>query len=297
MYCRSERGGGQRHCTQGTSHAWAATHLNRLPVLTEDVDPNDGTLPLGVCTLNNIIIQVFLPSKLVETLEDELEQSLQVLGTRTRHEHIRVTVQHGQGDRQSQCGGLSSSTGGGEGDGLRKGFGSDGVGEGEDRLGLIECPSFSNNLSNTLGILETLLERTKFRLSFCFTSFTLTGRTTDSDSSIGVERDDVLAGRDGENIQFVIDDETGWVGTEGKEETFVETSDGGGVGGVGAVARVDVLRACVRESAADRKRCREHRNAPWSSSKDHEDSSSLATSKRRFLLPRPFRSSWQASWE
>lgn len=96
----------------------SGTHLDSLTMLTEDVDPDDGSLPLRVRTLNNIVVEVLLPSHLVESLEDEFEQRLQVLRAGTRHKDIAVRVKDGEGDGQSKSGGLSSSPCGGEGDGL-----------------------------------------------------------------------------------------------------------------------------------------------------------------------------------
>lgn len=127
-------------------------------MLTEDVDPHDSSLPLGVGALDDIVIEVLLPSKLVESLEDELEQRFEVLGAGTGDEDVGVRMEHGEGDRQSKSGRLSSSTRGGEGDGLRETLGRDGVREGEDRLGLVERARLRDDLSDALGVLETLLE-------------------------------------------------------------------------------------------------------------------------------------------
>lgn len=128
-------------------------------MLTEDVDPHDGSLPLGVGTLDNVVIEVLLPSKLVEPLEDEFEERLEVLGAGTGDKDVGVRVEDRKGDGESQGGRLSSSTRSGEGDGLRETLGRDGVRKGEDRLGLVERARLGDDLSDALGVLETLLER------------------------------------------------------------------------------------------------------------------------------------------
>jgi hypothetical protein len=226
---------------KGRKKEQVLTHLNRLPVLPEDVYPNHCTLPLRIRRLHNIVIQVLLPPELVEALEDELEQGLQVLGRRGSDEDVAVRVEDGEGDGETECGGLSSSTRGSEGDSLGERLGGDRVGEGEDRLGLVERPRLGNNISNSLGIGHTLLQRVQFRLAFLFPSLALAGGTGESDTHVRVERDNVFAGGDGEDVELVVDDEAGGVVAEGEEETLVEAGDGGGVGGGGAVAGVDVL--------------------------------------------------------
>lgn len=229
------------------------THLNGLAMLTEDVDPHHRTLPLGVGALHNVVVEVLLPSHLVDALEDKLEERLQVLGARTGDEDVRVAVENSEGDRQSEGGRLSTSTTGGEGDGLRKTLGGDGVGESENGLGLVERARLGDNLPDSLGVLQSLLERPQLGLAFCLAPLSLSGRAAYSDSSIGVERDDILARRDGQDVELIVDDEARRVVTEGQEETLVETSDGGGGGGGGTVARVNVLRkggsACGRRKA------------------------------------------------
>jgi hypothetical protein len=237
--------------------------LNRLPVLPEDVDANDGALPLRVGRLDDIVVEVLLPSKLVETLENEFEEGLKVLRTGRGDEDVGVGVKDGEGDGETERGGFTTSTGGGEGDGLGEGFGGDGVGEGEDRLRLVKGASLSDNISNTLRVGHALLERVELRLTFLLATLALARRSGESDTHVRVEGNDVLAGGDGENVELVVDDEAGGVVAEGEEETLVETGDGGGIGSGGAVARVDVLRRGEGELRR-RVRGRKERNAPSS---------------------------------
>lgn len=55
---------------------------------------------------------------------------------------------------------------------------------------------------------------------------------------------DVFAGGDGEDVEFVVEDEAGGVGSEGEDEAFVEAGLDGGVV-FGAVAGVDVLTSPI----------------------------------------------------
>jgi hypothetical protein len=67
-------------------------------VLTENIDPHDGLIEIRICTLSDIIIQVFLVTKYVHPFEYEIKQRLQVLRTGTGDKDIRVTVGEGSGD-------------------------------------------------------------------------------------------------------------------------------------------------------------------------------------------------------
>ena len=49
------------------------SYLNRLPVVAEDINPHDSFIEIGICTLNNIIIEVLFVSQCVQTLEHKVE--------------------------------------------------------------------------------------------------------------------------------------------------------------------------------------------------------------------------------
>lgn len=204
------------------------TDLNCLPVLTEDVDSHDGALPLGVRRLDDIVIEMLLPSKLVETLEDELEQGLQILGARTRDKDVGVRVQHGERDRETERGRLASTTRGGERHGLRQRLGRDGVRERQDRLGLVEGPRLGEDIADALGVGHALLQSAQFGLAFLFSPLALAGRARHTNAEIRVDRFNVLAGRDRQDVQLVVDDETRRVVAEREKEALVEAGDGRG---------------------------------------------------------------------
>jgi len=67
-------------------------------MLTEDVDPDYRAFPFRIRTLNDIVIQMFFPTELVETFKDEFEQRLQVLGRRGSDEDVRVRMKDGESD-------------------------------------------------------------------------------------------------------------------------------------------------------------------------------------------------------
>jgi hypothetical protein len=217
------------------------THLNRLPVLTEDVDSHDRALPLRVRRLDDIVIEMFLPSKLVEALEDELEQGLQVLGARTRDKDVGVRVQHGEGDRETERSRLASTTRGGERHSLRQRLGRDGVGKGQDRLGLVERPRLGEDVADALRVGYALLQGAQLSLTFLFSSLALAGRARHADAEIRVDRFDVLAGRDRQDVQLVVDDETGWVVAEREKEPLIKAGDGRGGRHGRAVPGVNIL--------------------------------------------------------
>lgn len=211
-------------------------------MLTEDVDPDDGSLPLGVRTLDDIVVEVLLPSHLVESLKDEFEQRLQVLGTGGGDEDVGVGVEDGEGDGQSERGGLSSSPCCSERDGLGERLGGDGIGEGEDRLGLVERPRLGDDFSHTLRVLQSLLQLPQLCLTLDFLPLALARRSAKSDASTFLERHDVLAGGEREDVEFVVDDEARWVCAEGEKESLVKSCNGCRQRRGSAVPRMNVLR-------------------------------------------------------
>ena len=66
-------------------------------------------------------------------------------------------MKDGESDRETECGGFTTTSSGSEGNGLREGFRSDRVSESEDGFRLIECSGFGDNLSDSFRILEGLL--------------------------------------------------------------------------------------------------------------------------------------------
>ncbi len=66
-----------------------------LSVVLEDVDPDYGIGKGRVGALHQVIIQVLLVLQLIQALENELEQSSQVLWGRSRYKDVAVA--------QAQC--------------------------------------------------------------------------------------------------------------------------------------------------------------------------------------------------
>jgi len=105
-------------------------------VTSEDVDSNDGLVEVRVRALNDVVVEMLLVSESVHSLEDELEEGLQVLRRRRGDEDVRVAVGESGSDGETESGRLSSSSRGGEGDGGRESLLGDSLNEGEDGFGL-----------------------------------------------------------------------------------------------------------------------------------------------------------------
>ena len=74
-------------------------------ILFVNVDSNDGIVKLRIGRLDEIVVRVFLVPHGVESLEDELEESVQVLGTRAGHEDVGVAEANGGGNGKAEsCG-------------------------------------------------------------------------------------------------------------------------------------------------------------------------------------------------
>lgn len=80
-------------------------------MLTKNIDANDGIIKIRISTLDNIIIQVLLVAKCVHPLKYKIKECLQILGTGTRNEDIRVPMCERSGDGQTQRSGFPASTG------------------------------------------------------------------------------------------------------------------------------------------------------------------------------------------
>ena len=66
--------------------------LNRLPVILEDVNTNHGMVEVGVCRLEDVIVGVLSEVKRVQSLEQELEDSGQVLWAGRGDEDVAEAV-------------------------------------------------------------------------------------------------------------------------------------------------------------------------------------------------------------
>ena len=79
-------------------------------MIPEDIHANDGLVEVGVRALRNIVVEVLLIAKRIHSLEDEVEQGLQVLWTGTGNEDIRVPVRKRSSDSEAQSSRLSTPT-------------------------------------------------------------------------------------------------------------------------------------------------------------------------------------------
>lgn len=121
-------------------------------MLFEHVHTHNGFVEVRVRALRDVIVHVLLVSQSVHTFEDEVEQGLQVLGARTRHEDVRVAVCQSGSDGQAQRGRLSSPTRCSERDSGRQCLFGDGIHEREDRLRLLDCLRKFDEVADRLGV-------------------------------------------------------------------------------------------------------------------------------------------------
>jgi hypothetical protein len=178
-------------------------------MLPEDVHPHDGLVEVRVRTLHNVVIQVLLITKNVHALEDEVEQCLQVLRTRTGDENVRVSVCKCGGDGETESSGFASTSGGGEGDCRGKSLLRNRVDEGQYGLGLVDRLGEFNQVSDRLRVGQVRLQLLELVMHLV-----LRGRTLDWL--------DVLAARDGQDIQLVIEYEAVVARPERKDESLIE---------------------------------------------------------------------------
>lgn len=80
-------------------------------MLAEHIHPHDCLVEIGVCTLSDVIVKVFLIPQRIQTLEYKFEKRLQVLWAGTRHEDISVAVPKcGSNCKSKGCGFASSAS-------------------------------------------------------------------------------------------------------------------------------------------------------------------------------------------
>lgn len=199
-------------------------------MIPKHIHPHNCLVKLGVRALRDIVIQVLFIPQCVHAFEHKVEQRLQVLRARARHENIRIPMRERRSDRQTQRRALAPAAGRGQGNRRRQRLLRNRIDEGQDRLRLVDGPGELDEVPGGLGVGELGLELLELRRGLVL-------------GFPGGVRDggDVFAPRDGEDVQLVVEDEAVLAGTEGEDESLVEACDDGVVGG-GAVPGVDVLR-------------------------------------------------------
>ena len=97
-------------------------YLDSLTMISEEVDSDDRftgfllVLP-DILSDSNVVVQMFLVSKRIQSFKHKLEQSFQILRAWTRDEDVGITVSQGSGNCQSKSSTLTTSTGCGKGNG------------------------------------------------------------------------------------------------------------------------------------------------------------------------------------
>ena len=96
--------------------------LDGLSVLPVDVDSDDGLVEIGVGRLDDRVVDVVQVAECVESFEDKLEESLQVLRRGRSDEDVAVAVCNRRCNRHTQSCGLSSSSACSQSDSAREGL-------------------------------------------------------------------------------------------------------------------------------------------------------------------------------
>ena len=171
---------------------------------------------------------MFLISQSVHTLEYEVEESLQVFRTWTRNKNIRITMGECSSNSKTKSGGFSSSSCSSQSNGRRESFLGDSIDKGEDSLSLVESLCKFNELPNGFCVNERFFQIGELRLFFRLPGFILQGF-------------DVLTTRDGQNVEFIIEDKAIIARAQREYEPFVEPCNDL-IMSRSPVSRMDVLR-------------------------------------------------------
>lgn len=79
-------------------------------MITEQVDAHNGFIEVWVRALRDIIVKMLFVAERVETFEDEVEESFQVLGTWAGDEDIRIAMGECSSDSKPKSCRLATTT-------------------------------------------------------------------------------------------------------------------------------------------------------------------------------------------
>ena len=127
-------------------------------MVLEHIHSDDRLVEIGIGALSDVVVQVFFVAEDVHTLENELEEGLQVFRAGTRYENVRVPVGQSGGNSQSKGSRLAPTATSSEGHGRRKGLLGDSVDEGKNRLRLVNGLGEFNDISDGFGVSQVVLE-------------------------------------------------------------------------------------------------------------------------------------------
>ncbi|CRK36922.1 hypothetical protein BN1708_007250 [Verticillium longisporum] len=203
--------------------------LDGLAVLPVDVDANNRLVEVGVRGLNDRVVGVVGVAQGVKTLEDELEERLQVLWRGRRDENVAVSVGHGGSDGHTHGSRLATTSRRRQGDCAAQRLLGNGVDECQEGLGLVDSLGEGNQGADWLGILKRLLHAVQLLLGFAHRLIQVGRR----------QGRNVFAARDGQNVHLVVNDKTRVAAAERQDEALVKAGNDVVVG-LGTVPVVDV---------------------------------------------------------
>ena len=181
-------------------------------MVAENVDANDGLVEFGIGALSNVVVEMFLIFERIQTLEDKLEESLQVLRAWTCYENVRVAMRNSSGDSQTEGSRLATTASCSQSDDRRQGFFGDSVDKGKQSLRLVGRLCKFGQLANRLGVSETVLELGQDLVVLALPFISLGGLY-------------VLATGDRQDVEFVVENETVFARTERQEKALIEPRD------------------------------------------------------------------------
>ena len=109
-------------------------------MVVEDVYSYHSLVELGVCALNQLIVQVLLIVQSIEAFEDKVEEGVKVLRAGRGDEDVGVAEAHGRGDGEAEGRRLAPASGRGQRHRGGQSLLRDGLHELEQRLGLVQRP-------------------------------------------------------------------------------------------------------------------------------------------------------------
>lgn len=145
-------------------------------MLSEHIDPNQTILEFWIRRLDQFVISVLLIVQRIESLDDELEQRLQVFRRRRRHEDVGVAEGDGSGEREAHGRRFSSSTASGERAGYCRLLLGDDVEKSEQGLCLTSGTGSREQRTNRFCLFHGFFETGELQVGFAFQFLEIEGK-------------------------------------------------------------------------------------------------------------------------
>ncbi|KJR80875.1 uncharacterized protein SPSK_04850 [Sporothrix schenckii 1099-18] len=198
--------------------------LDGLAVVAVDVDADNGLVgEVRVGGLDDGVVDVVEVAEGIEAAEDKVEEGLEVLGGGRCNEDVGIAVRHSGSHGNTHGGRLAATAGGRQRHSALQGLLGEGVGEGQEGLGLVESAGEGHKAADGWGVAQRVLELGELAC--------VLGTRAALAAAILVV---VVV-----HVELIVNNEAGVAAAERQDEALVEARHDVGVG-FGAVARVDV---------------------------------------------------------